>query len=270
MPEPAGLRPGGPELLVGRAHHVLERLDDELGARRLGVRRPLRRVLGPAASGERSMITASRSVPETPSTSAWCVLANTAQRRSSRPSTTQISQSGLERSSGCAMTRPTSLRSSLSPPGDGNAVCRRWYSMLKCTSSTHTGRPSSKGTKRTFWRYRGTRSSLASTIETTSANGGGGPSKIATDAMCMCDTPSSMCRNEASSGLRRSGPIEALPSQFEVVSEPTTGQARRRMGISDRPAGSSAGGGSDPPARPTSRGTARTAPAGGSPRRPPR
>ena len=65
------------------------------------------------------MITASRSVPETPSTSAWCVLASMAQRPSSRPSTTQISQSGLERSSCCAITRPTSLRSSLSPPGDG-------------------------------------------------------------------------------------------------------------------------------------------------------
>ena len=79
--------------------------------------------------------------------------------------------------------------------------------MLKCGSSTHTGRPSSKGTNFTFWRYRGTRSSLASTIATMSANGGGGPSKMATDAMCICDTPSSMWRNEASSGLRRSGPI---------------------------------------------------------------
>ena len=98
------------------------------------------------------MITASRSVPETPSTNAWCVLANIAHRPSSRFSTTQISHSGLERSSCCAMTRPTSLRNSLSPPGDGSAVCRRWYSMLKYGSSTQTGRPSSKGTVRTFWR----------------------------------------------------------------------------------------------------------------------
>ena len=74
---------------------------------------------GRTASGLRSMITASRSVPEIPSTSAWCVLASIAQRPSSRPSTTQISQSGLERSSCCAITRPTSLRSSLSPPGSG-------------------------------------------------------------------------------------------------------------------------------------------------------
>ena len=98
------------------------------------------------------MITASRSVPEIPSTNAWCVLASIAQRPSSRPSTTQISHSGLERSSCCAITRPTSLRSSLSPPGAGSAVWRRWYSMLKCGSSTQTGRPSSNGTKRTFWR----------------------------------------------------------------------------------------------------------------------
>ena len=86
---------------------------------RLGARRPLRRLRAARRPGVRSMITASRSVPDTPSTSAWCVLASMAQRPSSRPSTTQISHSGLERSSCCAMTRPTSLRSSLSPPGDG-------------------------------------------------------------------------------------------------------------------------------------------------------
>ncbi len=103
-------------------------------------------------SGLRSMITASRSVPETPSTMAWCVLANIAQRSSSSPSTTHISHRGLERSSCWAMTRPTSLRSSRSPPGAGSAVWRRWYSMLKCGSSTHTGRPSSKGTHFTRWR----------------------------------------------------------------------------------------------------------------------
>ena len=79
------------------------------------------RATAPAArsSGLRSMMTASRSVPETPSTSAWCVLARIAHRPSSSPSTTQISHNGLERSSCCAMTRPTSLRRSLSPPGDG-------------------------------------------------------------------------------------------------------------------------------------------------------
>ena len=72
---------------------------------------------GLVASGLRSMTTASRSVPATPSTSAWCVLDSMAQRPSSSPSTTQISHSGFDRSSCCAMTRPTSLRSSLSPPG---------------------------------------------------------------------------------------------------------------------------------------------------------
>ena len=107
---------------------------------------------GGVASGERSMITASRSVPATPSTIAWCVLASMAQRSSSSPSTTQISQSGLDRSKRCDITRPTSLRSSDSPPGAGRAVWRRWYSMLKWGSSTHTGRPRSKGTNCTTWR----------------------------------------------------------------------------------------------------------------------
>ena len=98
------------------------------------------------------MITAKTSVPETPSTKAWWVLERTAQLPSSSPSTTQISQRGLDRSSGCDMTRPTSFRSSASPPGEGRAVCRTWYSMLKCGSSTHTGRPSSNGTLRTTHR----------------------------------------------------------------------------------------------------------------------
>ncbi len=62
-----------------------------------------------SASGLRSMITASRSVPDTPSTMAWCVFDSMAQRPSSRPSTTQISHSGLERSSCWAMTRPDQL-----------------------------------------------------------------------------------------------------------------------------------------------------------------
>ena len=74
---------------------------------------------GCGASALRSISTASRSVPETPSTSAWCVLASMAQRPSSSPSTTQISHRGFVRSSGWDITRPTSLRSSLSPPGDG-------------------------------------------------------------------------------------------------------------------------------------------------------
>ena len=101
--------------------------------------------------------------------------------------------------------------------------------MLKCGSSTQTGRPSSKGTNRTFWRKRGTRSSLASTIATMSAYGGGGPSKIATEAMCMWDTWSSMWRNDASRGLNRSGltdpPFRAVPAR-----NATTGRSRTSRG----------------------------------------
>ena len=98
------------------------------------------------------MITESRSVPDTPSTMAWWVLDSMAQWPSSSPSTIQISHSGLERSSCWAMTRPTSLRSSASPPGAGSAVWRTWYSMLKWGSSTQTGRPRSSGTNWTTWR----------------------------------------------------------------------------------------------------------------------
>ncbi len=92
------------------------------------------------------------SVPDTPSTRQWWTLEMIAQRSSPRPSTIQISQSGLARSSCWDMTRPTSRRSSASPPGRGSAVWRTWYSMLKCGSSTHTGRPSDSGTGAIFWR----------------------------------------------------------------------------------------------------------------------
>src|ERR1700734_4183977 len=45
-------------------------------------------------------------------------------------------------------------------------------------------------------------------MATTSPKEGGGPSKMATEAMCMWDTGSSMWRNEAFKGLRRSGLID--------------------------------------------------------------
>ncbi len=131
--------PRRPDLLVGRLHDVLQRVQHELERRTARAAASTATAPGAPRPALRSMMTASRSVPEMPSTNAWCVLASMAQRPSSRPSTTQISQSGLERSSCCAMTRPTSLRSSLSPPGEGSAVWRRWYSMLKCGSSTQTG-----------------------------------------------------------------------------------------------------------------------------------
>ena len=98
------------------------------------------------------MITPRTSVPETPSTMAWWVFERTAQLPSSSPSTTQISQRGLDLSSGWDITRPTNFRSSASPPGEGRAVWRTWYSILKWGSSTHTGRPSSSGTWRTTHR----------------------------------------------------------------------------------------------------------------------
>ena len=64
---------------------------------------------GRVVSGLRSMTTASRSVPATPSTSAWWVLDRIAQRPSSSPSTTQISHSGFERSSCWAIDAPDEL-----------------------------------------------------------------------------------------------------------------------------------------------------------------
>src|SRR2546421_3997447 len=96
--------------------------------------------------------------------------------------------------------------------------------MLKCGSSTHTGRPSWKGTKRTFCRYLGTRGSLAATIPSSSSRSGAGPSKMPTEAMCMWFTSFSMWRNDASSGLKRSMGPDATPGA------PGPGPGRRRAG----------------------------------------
>ncbi len=72
------------------------------------------------------MMTESSSVPETPSTMQWWLFDAMAQRPPSSPSIIQISHSGFDRSSCWDMTRPTSRRSSASPPGAGSAVCRTW------------------------------------------------------------------------------------------------------------------------------------------------
>ena len=107
---------------------------------------------GMSVSRWTSRSTVRRSTPEMPSTMQWWTLQMSAHRLSESPSTTHVSQSGRARSSGCDMRRAMSAESSASPPGAGNAVRRTWYERLKCGSSTHTGRPSSNGAKRTRWR----------------------------------------------------------------------------------------------------------------------
>ena len=87
-----------------------------------------------------------------PSTSAWWVLEISANRSPSSPSTSQFSHSGLSRSSGWEAIREASRNSCSSLPGDGSAVWRMWYSMLKSGSSTHRGRPDSSGGVASFWR----------------------------------------------------------------------------------------------------------------------
>ena len=72
-----------------------------------------------AGSGSRSNSTVMMSTPEMPSTSAWCVLQTSAKWSSPTRSTSQISHSGLVRSSCCENTRPASLRSCSSPAGAG-------------------------------------------------------------------------------------------------------------------------------------------------------
>ncbi len=77
-------------------------------------------------SGSRSKSTVMMSTPEIPSTSAWCVLQTSANWSSLTRLTSQISHSGLERSSCWENTRPASLRSCSSLAGAGSAVWRTW------------------------------------------------------------------------------------------------------------------------------------------------
>ena len=66
------------------------------------------------------------STPDTPSTSAWWVFETSAKRSPSSPCTSQISHSGLERSSRWEKIRPARPRSCSSEPGAGSAVWRTW------------------------------------------------------------------------------------------------------------------------------------------------
>ena len=66
------------------------------------------------------------STPDTPSTSAWCVLEISANRPPSRPCASHISHSGFERSSRWEKIRPARPRSCSSEPGAGRAVWRTW------------------------------------------------------------------------------------------------------------------------------------------------
>ncbi len=81
---------------------------------------------GSATSLRASSSSCIRSVPATPSIRQWWTLEMIAQRLFSRPSTSQISHSGLVRSRRCANSLPARLRSWSSPPGEGTAVCRTW------------------------------------------------------------------------------------------------------------------------------------------------
>ena len=103
-------------------------------------------------TGERSNSTVSRSTPAIPSIRAWWVLEIIAKRFFSRPSTNQVSHSGLERSRRWEKIRAASSRSCSSLPGSGSALWRTWYSRLKLGSSAHTGRPVSSGGTASRWR----------------------------------------------------------------------------------------------------------------------
>ena len=94
---------------------------------RLGAGRGMNRGRGPRSrSSEGDIMIWARSTPDEPSIMQWWIFVMTAKRSFSRPSTTQISQSGRALSRGWAMMREDSFFSWLSVPGWGSAVWRTW------------------------------------------------------------------------------------------------------------------------------------------------
>ena len=90
-------------------------------------------------SGSVAIARCSSVMPLTPSISEWCILMNSAKRSSAKPSISVHSQGGRLRSSGVLCSLPISSPSSRSPPGQGRAAWRTWYSRSMCSSSTHDG-----------------------------------------------------------------------------------------------------------------------------------
>ena len=95
----------------------------------------------PRSSGSVDSTLCSSRIAETPSTSAWWILVYIATRPSRSPSMTCPSQSGRSRASRVLCRREHSSSSSRTRPGLGSALCRTWYSMSNCSSSTQTHWP---------------------------------------------------------------------------------------------------------------------------------
>ena len=114
--------------------------------------------------------------------------------------------------------------------------------MLKCWSSTHTGRPMSSGHEPDHLPVAGDERELAPDHVDDVGVRGAGPSKIPMAAMCMWLTSSSTCRNDASSGLNRSKlTVHLLSScrrlQHTAQAALTGGSCPIRRGAGGRPDG---------------------------------
>ena len=84
----------------------------------------------------KDMLRWSSLTPLMPSISEWWILMNSAKRLPSMPSMMVHSHGGRVRSIGVLCRRPTSSPSSRSPPGQGRAAWRTWYSRSMLSSST--------------------------------------------------------------------------------------------------------------------------------------
>ena len=139
--------------------------------------------------------------PQNASTSAWWLLPTTAKRppRGTRPAT---APERLLRSS-CWRSPRRQVRSCSYEPGARSAVAH--VVVRSGAGLAQTGRHGRRGTKRTFWRKRGTRCRRDSMWSRNSSWLGGGPSKRIAEATCMCAPARSMWRKEESSPVSRSG-----------------------------------------------------------------
>ena len=170
-----------------------------------------------------------------PSTRAWCVFASIAKRSPARPSTIQISQSGLSRSACCEKTRPArSYQAGARGRGRGGP------SRARGSAGSDAGRRPTSACPGRAARRRGAAGSAARgragarSPRAGHRRAGGGPSNTVTDATCMCAAPSSRWRKDVSSAVSRSDdmrPPYRVRTRAKVdLSIPGRGRPRSRRG----------------------------------------
>ena len=180
-------RPGAGRTASARGRPTPSATSSDVGRPGAGVQALLRPPTS-GGTGERSNSTVAMSTPETPSTSAWWVFEISAKRPPSRPWTSQISQSGFERSRRWEKIRPGQLAqllvgARLRQRGVAHVVVEVEARVVDPERPAHLERR--EGQLLAVARHAAR--SRDSMCAENSSRAGGGPSKITSAPTCMCD-----------------------------------------------------------------------------------